>query len=154
MNHIYGVNKYTYARYCTETDIFKKTTIAGSGSGFGGKISGSGKNVQIRPAPQHCSRVRDFLSWQCITEFWIGKNILDRHFLCFEWFKFKSAFVFKKQFENGLPRGKLFDLDIVHKGYLKKRKFFATWQYPSDKIRLKKTETLGSRLILVLQKAF
>jgi hypothetical protein len=22
MNHIYGVNKYTYARYCTETDIF------------------------------------------------------------------------------------------------------------------------------------
>ncbi len=21
MNHIYGVNKYTYARYCTETDI-------------------------------------------------------------------------------------------------------------------------------------
>jgi hypothetical protein len=24
MDHIYGVNKYTYARYCTETDIFKK----------------------------------------------------------------------------------------------------------------------------------
>jgi hypothetical protein len=24
MNHIYGVNKYTYARYCTETDIFLK----------------------------------------------------------------------------------------------------------------------------------
>jgi hypothetical protein len=22
MNHIYGVNKYTYARYCAETDIF------------------------------------------------------------------------------------------------------------------------------------
>ncbi len=24
MNHIYGVNKYTYARYYTETDIFFK----------------------------------------------------------------------------------------------------------------------------------
>jgi hypothetical protein len=24
MNHIYGVNKYTYAQYCTETDIFLK----------------------------------------------------------------------------------------------------------------------------------
>jgi hypothetical protein len=24
MNHIYGVNKYTYALYCTETDIFLK----------------------------------------------------------------------------------------------------------------------------------
>jgi hypothetical protein len=24
MNHIYGVNKSTYARYCTETDIFFK----------------------------------------------------------------------------------------------------------------------------------
>jgi hypothetical protein len=50
MNHIYGVNKYTYARYCTETDIFLKTTRAGSGSGFGGEISGSGsgKKVQIR----------------------------------------------------------------------------------------------------------
>jgi hypothetical protein len=42
MNHIYGVNKYTYARYCTETDIFLRTTRAGSGSGFGGEISGSG----------------------------------------------------------------------------------------------------------------
>jgi hypothetical protein len=41
MNHIYGVNKYTYAQYCTETDIFLKTTRAGSGSGFGGEISGS-----------------------------------------------------------------------------------------------------------------
>jgi hypothetical protein len=58
MNHIYGVNKYTYARYCTETDIFLKTTRAGSGSGFGGEISGSGsgKKVRIRPDPdpQHC----------------------------------------------------------------------------------------------------
>ncbi len=58
MNHIYGVNKYTYARYCTETDIFLKTIRAGSGSGFGGEISGSGKNVRIRPDPdpQHCMR--------------------------------------------------------------------------------------------------
>jgi hypothetical protein len=24
MNHLYGVNKYTYARYCTETDLLKK----------------------------------------------------------------------------------------------------------------------------------
>ncbi len=24
MNHLYGVNKYTYAWYCTETDLFKK----------------------------------------------------------------------------------------------------------------------------------
>jgi hypothetical protein len=24
MNHLYGVNKYTYTRYCTETDLFKK----------------------------------------------------------------------------------------------------------------------------------
>jgi hypothetical protein len=24
MNHLYGVNEYTYARYCTETDLFKK----------------------------------------------------------------------------------------------------------------------------------
>ncbi len=24
MNHIYGVNKFKYARYCTETDIFLK----------------------------------------------------------------------------------------------------------------------------------
>ncbi len=55
MNHIYGVNKYTYARYCTETDIFFKTTRAGSGSRFGGEISrsGSGKKVRIRPDPQH-----------------------------------------------------------------------------------------------------
>jgi hypothetical protein len=51
MNHIYGVNKYTYARYCTETDIFLKTTRAGSGSSFGGEISGSGKKVRIRPDP-------------------------------------------------------------------------------------------------------
>jgi hypothetical protein len=55
MNHIYRVNKYTYARYCTETDIFLKTTTAGSGSGFGGEISGSGsrsgKKVRIRPVP-------------------------------------------------------------------------------------------------------
>ncbi len=29
-------------RYCTETDIFLKTTRAGSGSGFGDEISGSG----------------------------------------------------------------------------------------------------------------
>ncbi len=48
MNHIYGVNKYTYARYCTETDIFLKTTRAGPGSGFGGEISRSGKKVRIR----------------------------------------------------------------------------------------------------------
>jgi hypothetical protein len=39
MNHIYGVNKKTYAQYCTETDIFGKTTRAASGSGFGGEIS-------------------------------------------------------------------------------------------------------------------
>ncbi len=50
MNHIYGVNKYTYAGYCTETDIFFLTTRAGSGSGFGGELSesGSGKKVRIR----------------------------------------------------------------------------------------------------------
>jgi hypothetical protein len=38
-----------------ETDIFLKTTRAGSG--FGGEISGSGKKVRIRPDPdpQHCS---------------------------------------------------------------------------------------------------
>jgi hypothetical protein len=24
MNNLYGVHKYTYARYCTETDLFKK----------------------------------------------------------------------------------------------------------------------------------
>jgi hypothetical protein len=24
INHIFRVNKYTYAQYCTETDIFKK----------------------------------------------------------------------------------------------------------------------------------
>jgi hypothetical protein len=48
MNHIYGVNKYTYAQYCTETDIFLRTTRAGSGSGFGGEISGSGKKIRIR----------------------------------------------------------------------------------------------------------
>jgi hypothetical protein len=56
MDHIYGVNKYTYARYCTETDIFLKTTRAGSGSGFGGEISGSGKKVLIHADldPQHC----------------------------------------------------------------------------------------------------
>jgi hypothetical protein len=24
MNHLYGVNKDTYVRYCTETDLFKK----------------------------------------------------------------------------------------------------------------------------------
>ncbi len=41
MNHIYGVNKYTYAWYCTETYIFFKTTKAGSG--FGGELSGSRK---------------------------------------------------------------------------------------------------------------
>jgi hypothetical protein len=48
MNHIYGVNKYTYARYCTETDIFLKTTRVGSGSGFGGEISGSGTGKKVR----------------------------------------------------------------------------------------------------------
>jgi hypothetical protein len=62
MNHIYGVNKYTYARYCTETYIFLKTTRAGYGSGFGGEISGSGsgKKVRIRPDPdpQHCWKER------------------------------------------------------------------------------------------------
>jgi hypothetical protein len=57
MNHIYGVNKYTYAQYCTETDIFLKTTRAGSGSGGEISGSGSGKKFRIRPAPdpQHCS---------------------------------------------------------------------------------------------------
>ncbi len=30
------------AQYCTETDIFLKTTRAGSGSGFGGEIPGFG----------------------------------------------------------------------------------------------------------------
>jgi hypothetical protein len=53
MNHIYGVNKYIYARYCTETDIFLKTTRAGSGSGFGGEISGSGKKIRIRNTGYH-----------------------------------------------------------------------------------------------------
>jgi hypothetical protein len=48
MNHLYGVNKYTHARYCTETDLFLKTARAGSVSGFGGEISGSGKKVRIR----------------------------------------------------------------------------------------------------------
>ncbi len=66
MNHIYGVNKYTYAQYCTETDIFLKTTRAGSGSGFGGEISGSGSGKKVRfrpdpdPDPQHCLAVKVF----------------------------------------------------------------------------------------------
>jgi hypothetical protein len=48
MNHLYGENNYTYAQYCIETDIFLKTTRAGSGSGFGGEISGSGSATLLK----------------------------------------------------------------------------------------------------------
>jgi hypothetical protein len=82
MNHIYGVNKYTYARYCTETDIFLKTTRAGSGSGFGGEISGSGWTCSLDMHQRHEARTcgRDMQHghavWTCSKDRWYGNENL------------------------------------------------------------------------------